>query len=1089
MFSKFFIYRPIAASVISILIVMAGLVAYRLLPVSKYPEITPPVVRVSTTYPGADASVLADTVAAPIEQQVNGVSGMLYMNGICNNDGSYTLDVTFALGTDVDIATVLVQNRVAIATPRLPSEVQRQGITTQKQSTVMVGVYGLYAPGEKDKAPEERTYTDLVLSNYITQSINDEVKRINGVGDTKIMPAKDYSMRVWLDPEKMKARKLNPDEVVSAIQGQNVQVPAGQIGQPPVNNPQDFQLTITTLGRLKDVKQFEDIIIKSGRGSDSGSTGLTYLKDVARVELGGKSYDTFANVNGVPGAIMIVYLTPGGNAVETANKVKAKLAELEKDFPPGVKVEEIYNVSRFVTASIEEVNKTLYEAVILVVIVVLVFLQNWRSTLIPIITIPVALIGTFAVLFVLGFSVNMLTLFGIVLAIGIVVDDAIVVVENVERNMHELHLPPREATVKAMEEVGGAIIAISLVLMSVFLPSALLPGITGQLYKQFAVTIAVSTLFSALNALTLSPALTGVLLKSHADEAASRQRLAGRLWANTIGLVTGAFCAGFNKVFDAMTAAYARLVALMVSKPVIGFSLLAFGVVMYLVYRTATAVPGGFLPNEDQGLVIVSIQLPDGASQDRTREVVRRVGEILNATKGVSATTEIGGFSSIYNTNASNYGTVFAALEPWEEREHTGRQLPVILGELRQEFAKIQEAMVFAFILPPVDGLGNASGFEMKVENRAGTDYPMIQAVADDVVQAANAQSKLRSVGTSFRASNPQLFAETDREKVSSLNMPLSTVNGGLGAYLGSAYVNDFNLNGRTYQVTVQAESKFRNQVEDVGRLEVRNNDGQMLPLSSVLRMNDAFGPNQVVRYNLYPCASVIGEPALGVSTGEALDLMEQIAKDKLPPGMGFDWTSIAYQEKTAGGNAALTFAMALAVVYLLLAFQYESWTTPAAVILSIPLAVLGSMVALMMRGSDNNVFTQIGLVLLVGLAAKNAILIVEFAREKVAGGMGHREAAVEAARLRLRPILMTSFAFILGVYPLVIATGAGAASRQAIGTAVFSGMISNTILGLLFTPVLYVAVQSLTELIGGKKKDAAEKTTAHEAPEHDKKP
>ena len=1046
MFSLFFIRRPIVACVISILIIIMGVVAYPTLPVAQYPQIAPPIIRVTTAYPGASAQVVADTVAAPIEQQVNGVDRMIYMESNSASDGSYTLNVSFEVGTDVDIASVLVQNRVAIALAQLPDDVRRQGVVTNKVSTSIVSVLAL-TPIDPRKTTQ---YTDLYLANYLVINVNDQVKRIPGVGDTLIRPAKDYGMRIWLNPEKLKARSLTTVDVTNALREQNVQVAAGVIGQPPVPPGQGFQYTITTLGRLDSPEQFENIIVKAE------GNRITKLKDVARVELGSKAYDTLGRIDGVPSALMVVYQSPTGNSVEVADNLRNLLKEISHDLPEGLEFRTVYDTSDFVVSAIDEVYKTLFEATGLVILVVLMFLGSVRSTLIPIAAIPVSLIGTFFAMKLFGFSLNLPTLFGLILAIGIVVDDAIVVVENVERNLTEHHLPPKEAASRAMMEVFAPVVGISLVLMAVFLPTAALPGINGQLYRQFALTIAASTFFSAVCALTLSPALAGVILRELAK-----------------GKKHNIYKRNFDRAFDFIANGYSQLVRFLVRPATIVFTLLAFGVACFLIYWTVTRVPTGFVPDEDKGLVIAEIWMPDAASQERTLAVIKQVEQIFLSTDGVNHTGAFQGFSLIAG-NGSNYGVVFAGLKPWSYRVPRGRDLETMLAEVRGRFSKIQDGIIIAFNRPAVDGIGNASGFDLRLEDRGSVGRVRMQQFVQELAADGNAQTKLRNVASSYRAAVPQLFAEIDREKVKKLGMSLQDVFSTLGIYLGSAYVNDFNKFGRTWQVDVQADSAFRVRADQIKSLQVRNNKGDMVPLGSLMSAKESMGADRVVRYNLYPAAALNGVNAQGVSTGEALAVVEDMIKQKQPQGIGYEWTALSFQEKRAAGQAGIVFILALTVVFLILAGLYESWTMPLAVILSIPLAVLGAMLGLMARGMDNNIYTQVGLVLLVGLGAKNAILIVEFAKANREKGMGIVESAVNAARLRLRPILMTALAFILGVFPLVNATGAGAASRQAIGTAVFYGMIGNTFLDLLFTPVLYVVITGLSEAVFRRNASAA---------------
>ncbi|MBI3845194.1 MAG: multidrug efflux RND transporter permease subunit [Planctomycetes bacterium] len=1046
MFSLFFIRRPIVACVVSILIILLGVVAFPSLPVAQYPQIAPPVIRVSTSYPGASAQVIADTVAAPIEQQVNGVDHMIYMESNSASDSSYTLNVSFEVGTDIDIASVLVQNRVAIALAQLPEEVRRQGVITNKVSTSIVSVLAL-TPKDAQKTPE---FTDLYLANYLLINVNDQVKRIAGVGDTVIRPSKDYGMRIWLDPDKLRVRRLTTVDVNNALREQNVQVAAGVIGQPPVPAGQGFQYTVTTLGRLETPEQFGKIIVKAD------GNRVTYLKDVARIELGARAYDTLGRVDGVPSALMVVYQSPGGNSVQVAASLRNLLAELGRGLPQGLEFRTIYDTSDFVVSAIDEVYKTLFEATALVILVVFVFLGSVRSTLIPIAAIPVSLVGTFFAMKMFGFSLNLPTLFGLILAIGIVVDDAIVVVENVERNLTQRHLPPKEAASEAMKEVFGPVVGISLVLMAVFLPTAALPGISGQLYRQFALTIAASTFFSTVCALTLSPALSGVILRAHAQ-----------------GKKHNIFKRTFDRGFDFIAGSYAAFVRLLIRPTTIAFSLLGFGVLSFLIFWSVSRVPTGFVPDEDKGLIIAEVRMPDSASQDRTLGVMKAVERVFQSTDGVAHIGSFQGFSLIAG-NGSNYGVAFAGLKPWSYRVPKGRDLQTMLAEVRSRFARIQEGFVLAFYLPAVEGVGNAAGFDLRLEDRGGVGREQLQQFVQELTADGNAQTKLRSVASAYRAAVPQLFADIDREKAKKLGMPLQDVFNTLSVNLGSAYVNDFYRFGRTWQVDVQADSRFRFRADQVKHLEVRTQRGDMVPLGSILKVEESMGPDRVIRFNLYPAAAINGANAPGVSTGEAMAVVEDMITKKQPQGIGFEWTALSFQEKKAEGTAGLVFALALTVVYLILAGLYESWTIPLAVILSIPLAVLGAMLGLMYRGMDNNIYTQVGLVLLVGLGAKNAILIVEFAKGNREKGMGIADSVVEAARLRLRPILMTALAFILGVFPLVHATGAGAASRQAIGTAVFYGMIGNTLLGLVFTPVLYVAITGTSEKLFKRRKPAA---------------
>ncbi|MBI5722558.1 MAG: multidrug efflux RND transporter permease subunit [Planctomycetes bacterium] len=1039
MFSRFFINRPVFASVISILIVLAGGASIVSLPIAQYPEICPPVVQVSANYPGANPQNVADSVAAPIEQQVNGVDNMLYMISNSCSDGSYILNVTFKLGTNPDMANVLVQNRVSWAMAQLPPAVQQQGVITKKASTTMVSVICMKSAAQ---SPDRKnTFDDLYITNYATIRIIDELNRIPGVGNVVVYPNKNYSMRVWLDPQRMQARGLTTADVVNALSQQNVQVSAGQLGQQPAQGT-NYQLTINTTGRLGDPKEFEDVIIKTGSNSELAS--VVRVRDIADVKMGGQVYDTFSIFNGSPGATIIVYQSPGSNLVQVSDSVQKTMARLGADFPPGLEYKIIYQISDFVRASIKEVVKTLIEAFILVFIVVFIFLQNWRATIIPAVTIPVSLIGTFFVMSLMGFSINLLTLFGMVLAIGIVVDDAIVVVENVERNMTQFGLSGKEAAIKAMQEISGAIIGITLVLMSVFVPAAFVPGITGQFYRQFSLTIAVTTLFSAINALTLSPALCALLLKPAHDRKKNF------------------FFRGFNTALGKLTGGYVRTVGLGARRIV--FTLLIFAAMIGLTGLGLKAVPTGFIPLEDDGLILVSVQLPDSASLERTRATVENVAEILRKTDGVANVGAQGGVSVVESVPMVSpfAAIVFAPLKPWDQRS---RNKTEIMGELSQKLSRIQEAVVFPFSLPPVTGLGKGGGFELYAQDKADAGLVELQHSVEELAFKANSDPILRNCFTTYRATVPSLFVDIDRTKVFNLDIPLQNVFDTMQAFLGSKYVNDFNKFSRTWQVRVQAESEFRTKVDDITGLQVRNSKGKMVPLGSVASVNETVGPQVIIRYNMYPSARVAGSAAPGVGSGQALEQMEKIAKQDLPAGMEYAWTGMAYQEKDAGSPAAI-FIMAIIVVVLVLAAQYESWIDSFSVVLVVPLAVLGAMAGLLIRGLDNNIYTQVGLTLLVGLAAKNAILIVEFAREGRARGLSPIDAAIEAGRLRLRPILMTSFAFILGVVPLVIAEGAGAVSRRALGTAVFSGMLGVTILGVVFTPVMYVAMQILGEKI-----------------------
>jgi len=1028
MISKFFIERPIFASVISIVIVIAGAVAVGVLPIAQFPEVTPPTVEVTANYPGANASVVAETVAAPIEQQVIGVENMIYMSSVSAGDGSYTLTVSFEVGTDLNNAQMLVQNRAKLAESKLPEDVRREGVNTKKKSPNIILIASLSSPGGR--------FDELYMSNYATLRLRDTLSRIPGVGDVAIFPRSDYSMRIWLDPSQLRSRRLTTSEVLAAVREQNVQVAAGQIGKPPVPRGQNFQYAVNVLGRLTDIEQFENIIIKTGEGGR-----ISRLKDVARIELGGKDYDITSRLSGAPSASIAVYQLPGSNAIDVSKSVRAALKEASAFFPEGLEYKIPYDTTMFVNASIKQVFITLIEAMILVFLVLFIFLQDWRATLIPATTIPVALIGTLAVMLPLGFSLNMLTLFGLVLAIGIVVDDAIVVVEATVAHM-ERGLKRKEAAIKAMSEVSGPVIATTLVLLAVFIPTAFLPGITGQLYRQFSLTIAVATVFSSINALTMSPALASLLLRLPPEK-------------------KNVFFRGFDKFFHKAENGYAALAKSLVRRTAI-MGLLALGLAGLTGWQFGN-LPTGFLPTEDKGYIMVHVQLPNAASQERTNEILDEIDVIFKKTAGVADWVIFGGYSLLDGTAVSNAAVVFATLDPWDKRKDPSLTQEVIMANMQGEFNKIQEAIVYAFLPPAISGLGVAGGFQMQLEDRGGVGLRELDAMVKEIVQDGNAQTGLTGLNTTFRVDVPQLFAEVDRTKVKTLGISLLEVFGTLKAYLGSAYVNDFNKFGRTWQVRAQADHRFRIEPGDIRNLDVRNAKGEMVTIGTFVDVEQILGPQTILRYNIYPTATITGQAAPGYSSGQALNLMEQLAKAKLPNTMGYEWTGVSYQEKKVGSEAIMVFALAIILVFLVLAAQYESWTNPAAVIMVVPLAVLGTVVALLMKGADNNVYTQIGIVLLIGLASKNAILIVEFAIGEREKGKSIQEAVIDAARLRFRPILMTAISSIAGFMPLVVAAGAGAASQRAIGTAVVGGMAAATIMSFLFTPVFYVVMQRLS--------------------------
>ncbi|ODR90598.1 efflux RND transporter permease subunit [Sinorhizobium alkalisoli] len=1039
--AHFFVDRPIFASVLSIVLLIVGGIAYFQLPVAQYPEIAPPTIVVRASYPGADAETVANTVATPLEQQINGVEDMLYMSSYSTADGSMALTITFKLGADLDQAQVLVQNRVAIAEPRLPEDVRRIGVTTSKSSPDLMMVVHLLSPNDR--------YDQLYVSNYARTRIRDLLVRLDGVGDVTLFGEREYALRVWLDPQKLSAYGMTAGDVVEALRQQNVQVSGGAIGGPPMSGDAAFQYTVTTDGRFSDARQFRYVIVKA---TEDGR--LVQLQDVARVELGAREYVTNSYLNGSPAVALGIFSRPGTNALAAADAIQATMADLSRDFPEGLEYRIIYNPTEFISESIDEVYKTIGEAVVLVALVVVVFLQSWRTAIIPIVAIPVSLIGTFAVLFAFGFSLNMLTLFGLVLAIGIVVDDAIVVVENVERNLAR-GMTPREAAHVTMDEVGAAVIAISLVLTAVFVPTAFIPGISGQFYLQFAVTIAVATVISAFNSLTLSPALAAILLRPHDDQAQeSRNPLSrfGRRLADS-----------FNTGFDRMADGYAWVVRRLVGTGLaIAAVLLVFVGLLGATWYMAQVVPRGFIPTMDQGYAIVVIQLPEGASLERTDAVVQRASAMIRDVPGVRDAVAFAGFNGSTFTNASNSGVIFTPFESFEERLEHGQSADRVIGQIFGAMQSVQEAFIIAVPPPSVRGIGNSGGFKMQIMDRQNADMRRALALAYQMMGAASQTEGLTGVFTTFSASSPQFFLAIDRDKARALNVPIPNIFETLSINLGASYVNDFNAFGRVYQVRAQADQQYRMERDDILALKVRSASGALVPLGTLVEIRDTSGPALVQRYNMYVSVPVQGNPAPGVSTGAALDKMEALAAEILPQGTTFEWTELAFQERQTGNTAVFIFALSVIFVFLALAAQYESWVLPLAIILIVPLAVLAALVGVSLRGMDNNVLTQIGLIVLIGLAAKNAILIVEFARQGEEEGLTPIEAAIEASRLRLRPILMTAFAFILGVVPLVIATGPGAEMRQSLGTAVFSGMLGVTFLGLFLTPVFYVALRSM---------------------------
>jgi len=1037
--SKFFIDRPIFAGVLSVLMLIAGLIALRGLPISEYPEVVPPSIVVRANYPGANPKVIAETVAMPLEESINGVEGMLYMGSQATTDGLLTLTVTFALGTDPDKAQQLVQNRVSQAEPRLPEEVRRLGITTVKSSPDLTMVVHLLSPNGR--------YDMTYLRNYAVLNVKDRLARVAGVGDVQLFGSGDYSMRVWLDPQKVAQRGLSASDVVAAIREQNVQAAAGVVGASPGLPGVDMQISINARGRLQTEDEFGDIIVKTGADGQ-----VTRLRDVARLELGASSYALRSLLDNKDAVAVPIFAAPGSNAIQISNDVRATMAELKKNMPDGVDYSIVYDPTLFVRASIESVIHTLLEAIALVVLVVILFLQTWRASIIPLLAVPISVIGTFAVMHLFGFSINALSLFGLVLAIGIVVDDAIVVVENVERNI-EAGLSPRDATYRAMREVSGPIIAIALVLVAVFVPLAFISGLTGQFYRQFALTIAISTVISAINSLTLSPALAALLLRGHDQPRDALTRGMDR--------VLGGFFRGFNRLFHRGAEGYSRGV-----KGAISRKALMLGVYLALVAATFGlfhAVPGGFVPAQDKQYLIGFAQLPDGATLDRTEEVTRRMNEIVMKQPGVEHAITFPGLSINGFTNSSNSGIVFVALKDFDQRKAANLSAGAIAGQLNQRFAGIQDAFIAIFPPPPVQGLGTTGGFKLQLEDRASLGY----AAMDNAVKAFMAKAyqapELAGMFTSWQVNVPQLYADIDRTKARQLGVPVTEVFDTMQIYLGSLYANDFNRFGRTYSVRVQADAPFRARAEDVGLLKVRSASGEMVPLSALMNIHPSYGPERAMRYNGFLAADINGGPAPGFSSGQAQAAIQRIAAETLPLGISYEWTELTYQEILAGNSALWVFPLAILLVFLVLAAQYESLTLPIAIILIVPMGILAAMTGVWLSKGDNNVFTQIGLMVLVGLSAKNAILIVEFARELEFAGRRPIQAAIEASRLRLRPILMTSMAFIMGVLPLVLSSGAGSEMRRAMGIAVFSGMIGVTAFGLFLTPVFYVLLRKLT--------------------------
>ena len=1039
-FSRFFIDRPIFAAVLSIVVFLAGGIGVFSLPISEYPDVVPPSVVVTAVYPGANPRVLSEAVATPLEEQINGVENMLYMSSQATSDGVLTTTVTFRIGTDPDIAQVQVQNRVAQALPRLPEEVRQSGVTTVKSSPNLTMVVHLVSPDNR--------YDIVYLRNYAILQVKDVLGRIPGVGQVQVFGGGDYAMRIWLDPQKVAARGLSASDIIGAIREQNVQVAAGVVGAPPMPEHVEYQLSVNTRGRLVNEEEFGAVIIKAGEGGE-----LTRLRDVARIELAAGSYSLRSMLDNKEAVGLGIFQAPGSNALALSTAVRDNMAELKQRFPDGVDFSIVYDPTVNVREGIREVVITLLEAVLLVVIVVVLFLQTWRASIIPLVAVPVSIVGTFAILLAFGFSINTLSLFGLVLAIGIVVDDAIVVVENVERNI-EAGLSPKEASYKAMEEVSGPIIAIALVLCAVFIPVAFVSGLTGQFYRQFALTIAFSTVISAVNSLTLSPALSAILLQPHG---APPDRLT-RFLDRSLGWLFRPF----NRVFSRGSAGYGGLVARVLGRR--GLALAVYAGLVVLTIFAFGKVPSGFVPSQDKQYLIAFAQLPDGATLDRTEAVIRQMSEMGLKQPGVANAVQFPGLSINGFVNLPNAGIVFFTLEPFDERTTDEEYGPAIAGALNGQFSGIQDAFVAVFPPPPVEGLGTVGGFKMELEDRAGLGEVELYGATQALLGAAYQTPKLTGMFSGFQINVPQLEVDVDREKVKQQGISLSDVFQTMQAYLGSVYVNDFNRFGRTYQVIVQADAPYRATAENIAQLKVPNANGEMVPLGAVIRVKQSYGPAQGLRYNAYPAADVNGGPAPGVSSGEARVIMERLASETLPNGIGYEWTDLTYQEILAGNTAIFVFPLCILLVFLVLAAQYESFSLPLAVILIVPLSLLFAVAGIWLTKGDNNVFTQIGFLVLIGLACKNAILIVEFARELQYRGRSVVEAALEACRIRLRPILMTSFAFIMGVLPLVFSSGAGAEMRHAMGVAVFSGMLGVTFFGLVLTPVFYVVVQTLID-------------------------
>jgi len=1043
MSAGFFIDRPIFAAVLSIVIVLVGLVSLQSLPIAQFPEITPPVVQIDADYPGASAEVVADAVARPIEVQLPGIDNLLYYDSTSTNDGHMSIKLTFEIGTNVDIAQVQTQNRQKLAEPQLPPEVIRQGVTVKKVSPDLLAVVAL-----SSNDPRQDT---VFLSNYAILRVIDNLKRLPGVGDAVVFGQQNYSMRLILDPVRMAQLSLTPTDIATVVREQNRDFPAGTVGREPAAKGTEMTIPVITRGRLTEVKDFEEMIV---RALPNGS--MIRLKDVSRVELGAQSYDLEGRWNGKPNVFLLTFLSPGANALDTVKRVRREMKELAKSFPQGVSYDIPYDTTRFIEVSIQEVVKTLGEAMVVVILVVYLFLQSWRATLIPGVAVPVSLIGTFAGMSALGFSINTLTLFGMVLAIGIVVDDAIVVVENVERHMTRGGLPPTEAAKKALGEVAGPVIAIVLVLCSVFVPVGFLGGITGQLYKQFAITIAMSVIISGFVALTLSPALCALVLKPGHES-------------------RGGFFGLFNRFFDWTQVRYTTTVGMLLKRSLL--AIVVFGLLIGASVGLLRMIPPSFLPDEDQGYFIAIVQLPDGASKQRTDAVLDKVERYFLSVPSIHSTDALSGQNFVFNTRGPNAATMFLPLRHWDERKDPSQHVTALIGAAYQEFAKIPEALILAFNAPSIRGLGATGGFSVQLQDPSGGDFKQFAAVAQDFLAKARQDPAIGAIGTSFRVSAPRIYANVNRERAKALGVPISEVFDTLQAYFGNLYVNDFLKFGRVYRVQTEAEAQYRSDPEDIAKIYVRavnGEDASMIPLDTVVTTEHTSGPDPVTHFNGFNTALVLGAAKPGYSSGQALDALDRLAQDILvPQGYGIDWSGISYQEHKVGSESLLAFAFGLVMVFLVLAAQYESWSVPFAVILAVPFGAFGALTAVWLRGLSNDIYFQIGLVTLIGLAAKNAILIVEFANKRHAAGLPMAEAAIEAAKLRFRPIVMTSMAFIMGVVPLVLATGAGAASRNSIGTGVFGGMLAATFLAIFFVPLFFVLVQRLSRRLTGKKPEA----------------